>query len=238
MKVAVLPVFPRRRRVNLGSFAAPEERTPAPLSQIIDEGVMITVSAVRMVVKNRLLVGAIRDQLDFDPVALCAVAHTELQTLAAQNEDSAARLEEHYGGVRDVSAATLEHPENDTGASDRERRKAIYISLAAALNTAAEDDELVATIVNDARDDALQEIARAVENRLEARSDPSRDDDYAEIRPGRLRDFLEFDLATLAAEREYPLEVVIDTSVASASASAPSATASPARRGRWWRPRR
>jgi len=199
---------------------------------------MITVSAVRMVVKNRLLVGAIRDQLDFDPVALCAVAHTELRTLAAQNDDSAARLEEHYGGVRDVSADTLEHPETETGASDRERRKAIYLSLAAALNTAAEDDELVATIVNDARDDALQEIARAVENRLQARTDPSRDDDYTEIRPGRLRDFLELDLAGLAAEREYPLEVVVDTSVVSASASAPAAATSAAPRSRWWRSRR
>ena len=168
-------IFRRTKRVNLGKYVAPEPVPPAPIERVVDEGLMIATTAVRMSVKNHLIVDAIRDSLDYDAGALADVARAELEKLARQNVDAA-----------------------------REQREArnihIHRGLADALRALADDDDAVSGIVEKSREEAWREVSGVVSTVLAARSVDSRDPDYEAERDERLRELLSVDLAKLELE--------------------------------------
>jgi hypothetical protein len=167
--------FKRTKRVNLGKYVAPKPTPPAPVERVIDEGVMIATTAVRMSVKNHIIVDALREGLDYDPEALAAVAIAELEKLAAQNAQSA----------RDQYTA---------------RNIGIHRGLADALLAAAANPETVASIVEQSRNEAWREVSGAVSTVLSARARVARDPDYEEHREERLRQLIDLDLSILEIE--------------------------------------
>ena len=76
--------------VDAGWPTSLENVSPA---RAVDEGVMIALTAIRMAVKNRIIVGALRDRATYNPEAYIAAAREEITTLARQNDDLATRLE-------------------------------------------------------------------------------------------------------------------------------------------------
>ena len=167
--------FKRRSRVNLGKFVAPEPVEPAPVERVVEEGILISHTAVRMQVRNHLIVSAIRDGSDYDPEELAEFARAELEHLAAQN--------------------VLLAREQLTG-----RNIAIYRGLANAQRDLAADDAAIAKIVEQSRQEAWQEISGAVATTLAARAVDPRDPDYETDRDERLRALLSVDLAKLELE--------------------------------------
>lgn len=168
--------FRWRRRANVGRYVAPEELPAPPIERIVDEGVLIAITAVRMHVKNEIIVRAIKDDAEYDVVELAEAARDEFESIARQNDGYAAGP---------VSARHVE----------------VYSALAAELRKAAGDPELVATTVEQAREDAWREISGVVATKLEAsRYDPSTDPRYQKERAARLRALIKVDLATLEEE--------------------------------------
>jgi len=213
--------------VDLGEFKAPPELPLAPIEQVVEEGHMIAASAVRMAVKNRLLVRALRDDREYDPAALVKAARWQFAELAEENEEAAERLEvEQRREAREAEAARkprrylggkpiVERPEQVRGPQ-------VYRMLADALRaTAADDDELL-RVVSAARDDAWAELGRELEARLgdDTQARPPRraglpasvtldpdvpvDADYARERSQRMRALIDEDLAALAARDPAP----------------------------------
>jgi hypothetical protein len=82
--LCIVRLFRRRPRLNLGKFRAPEPIAEAPIKRVVEEGVLIARNAVRMAVKNRIIVDAARDHLDFDDGALAGLVHIEFDR-AVQN---------------------------------------------------------------------------------------------------------------------------------------------------------
>ena len=76
--------------VDAGWPTSLETVSPA---RAVDEGVMIALTAIRMAVKNRIIVGALRDRATYNPELYIAAAREEITTLARQNDDLATRLE-------------------------------------------------------------------------------------------------------------------------------------------------
>jgi regulator of protease activity HflC (stomatin/prohibitin superfamily) len=71
-----------------------ESLEAAPSARTTDEGLLIALTAIRMAVKNRIIVGALRDQKQYLPESYVDVAREEIASLALQNDVLAARLED------------------------------------------------------------------------------------------------------------------------------------------------
>lgn len=172
-----MALFKRTRRVDLGTFQAPPLVEPAPVERVADEGLMIAKTAVRMAVKNRIIVDAIREDLDYDAAAMARAARAELESLAEQNTALARN-------------------------QLTERNIRIYRSVADGLRAAAEDAEEVEQLVEDSRQAAWREISTVLRARLSTHAiDPAGDPGYESERDARLRELVEVDLARLSLDQ-------------------------------------
>ncbi|WP_150307086.1 hypothetical protein [Planctomonas psychrotolerans] len=159
----------------------------APIERVVDEGALISATTVRMAMKNRLIVDALRDGRRFDADVLRAAARAQFLVLARENDETAVRVDR------------LDLP--DDASAEHRRRPEVHRMLAAALRAAADDPERLTAIVCAARDDALQEVVDELTTRLVLRDRPPTggpDDEFERFH--RLRDFIEIDLAALEAQ--------------------------------------
>lgn len=175
-----MSIFRRRPRLNLGKFRAPEPVEEAPIERVVEEGVLIARNAVRMAVKNRIIVDAARDHLDYDDGALAGLVHVEFDQLAEQAE----RL------LRGSHTA---------------RNRAVQEGLAEGLRQASMDGEQISNIIDEARELAWSEIGTAIIAKLRVAYLPQEDPSYDAERKRRLRELRTINLAELeaSAQGEY-----------------------------------
>ena len=175
--------------------------SPAPSDdRIVEEGMMIALSAVRMAVKNLIIVGALRAHSDYDPAEYAALARDELHELARQNDEDStrvARLGRHF--TRSPTMRTKTETENRRRDVIRlGRRRTLHDRVAERLRALADDDDQVDRLVAQARDDAGAEINAALAARLIDQAVDHRAPDYATGKDDRLQALVSTDLAALA----------------------------------------
>lgn len=183
----------RRRRADVGVYEDPPVPPLAPAERVVEDGVLVSTAAARLALKNRIIVGALRHNRDFDLPTLMDFARVELRRLAEENDETADRLEQERARANPAPAPPNESARKARSREDHRRRPGIHRLLAAALRAEAEKDDAVEALVNQARDSAAAEISAAVEARLlsqRADSDP----DYRAERAGRIAEFIELDL--------------------------------------------
>jgi len=179
----------RRRRLDLGRFVAPEALPPASLDDLVEEGELLAAVAVRLAVKNLIILGSLRDELAFDESRYVAAVGDELRALADERDAEADRIEgdrarsesrpgraEHFHDYRDADASTLARRENYSRL------------LAARLRELAEDEEYARTTATQAQEAAWDEIAASVKARLTRAATIGDEPDYVIERLDRLRD--------------------------------------------------
>jgi hypothetical protein len=196
----------RRQRFDLGKYVAPEPVAPAPTEQIVAEGALIGESVVRMALRNRVIVTALRDRSDLDVDALAALAATEFDTLAEQEWASAERIRLRRS-VRPEESILDRNPDRES-ARDAEslRREGVYRGLSDAFAARAADADALGAIIERARGEAWSEVAgviveRAGERALVLDRDPRYDQERAE----RISAFIALDLVSLAHEHGVEL---------------------------------
>ena len=169
----------------------------ASIERIVEEGLLIALSAVRMAVKNHIIVGALREHRDFADADYAAAVRTELNRLVRQNEEDAERT----GRLRKILARQRSAFEvtDDRRLDVRQLglRRRVHLKLAAALRTVADDDAQVAALLDRARQDASEEIRSALAARLADQVIDRRDADYVQRRAERIRALVGTDLAAL-----------------------------------------
>jgi hypothetical protein len=175
------------------------EMWPASLEHIsttraVDEGVLIALTAIRMAVKNHIIVGALRDDRPYLPGAYIEVAREEVAELAQQNDDLAARLKR-----RALARADQVHPNaHDVAESQRsELLRHVYTNLAKSLRAVGDNSTRMAELVESARQDAWSEIRQAWHLKLADRTPVDVGPDYERHREGRLLELIYIDLAAL-----------------------------------------
>lgn len=192
--------------MSVGTYKPPPEEPIAPISRVVDEGVLITASSVRMAIKNKLIVGALRDDRKFDAESLGEAARQEFLAAAEENASTAERLDRLGHHAYSVGDADLADPFIDEDDFDEEhrRRPQVHRALAEALRAEAENPERIREVVEQARDDAWEEIGRELRSRLRNTA-YIRDNDpkYEKLRAKRISDFKKDVLADLqiAADR-------------------------------------
>ena len=184
--------------------AAPDSSTPST-ARIVDEGMLIALSAVRMALKNRIIVAALRDHNDYDPDLYAALARQELHEVARQNDEDSTRVERLGSHLSRTTGSgkgrELENKRRDVVRLGR--RRTLHDHVAERLREIAADDSRVAGIVEKARADALQEINDALSDRLLAQKVDPRQPGYAAARAERMRAVGKIDLAALAKRTRH-----------------------------------
>lgn len=124
------------------------------------DATLVARAAVRQAVKNLMLVRALRDAADFDAAWYAAAVGAEFELLAVEAETDADRLAQ----VRSRTAKRKGRARfaADYRAADAEAlrlRERVLRGVAAELRRLAEDEEAVAATIDEARAQALGEIA-------------------------------------------------------------------------------
>ena len=194
--------FRRRRGGWLGTYEPPEPRDPAPIEAVVDDGMLIAESVVRMTLRNRVIVDALRDGLDLDRTALADAAAAELEALADNEWESAQRVRFRREGVR------LDDPLPDDNADDyrreSERREKVHVAMSEAFAERATRRDILDSLVERARREAWDEVAPVIiERAMNEGAVP--DAGYLAHRDERIGALIALDLAGLANERGVPL---------------------------------
>lgn len=191
----------RRGRVDVGTYEAPPPSEPLPVEEIAEEGVLIAASAVRMAVKNRQIVRALRDRADYSEKNAVAAAREVFRQLAREKRDEVARLDDIIERVRDKPGRATHQTDYRRGDSGRlEMREQVSDILADRLDELAEDDEYLLGIVTAARDAAWEEIGASIQAKLLRRPElEAGTREYREHRAERVRELINVDLALLEA---------------------------------------
>lgn len=164
-------------------------------SDIVADAAVLATGAVRIAVKNLLIVRALRDNADFDEQWWRETVAHEFELLAAENEADAARLE----GVREKSKkkrgrALAPDDYRSADAPVLKRRIRVLRKIAIRLRELADNEDAVLALVAEARQNALDEITTA-------RHDPSTRATSDPVERAAGLAHLAEDLATLAEMR-------------------------------------
>jgi len=168
----------------------------AKKSDVVEDAVALAVAAVRIAVKNLLIVRALRDHADYEQEWwLRATAH-EFEVIAREKDLDAARVDEDRALAKGRKGKAR-HPADfrTRDVPKLKKRARILRTIAERLRELATDRDALAALIEEARQGALDEIASA-------RHDPGRrmesDPKAREAALALLAD----DLAELARERD------------------------------------
>jgi len=160
---------------------------------------------VRLAVKNRMIVAALRDGLDYDHADYAAFATDRIVEVADHEESAATQLR------RRIDLAAL--PSDDADRIEYERRALIRSELARALMAVTEDQEALRAIIDASRHAALDDVATTLGQRAVGPS-ASTDEhylpgpDYETEKDDRVAALIVLDLALLAVERGTSLDQI------------------------------
>ncbi len=146
----------------------------------IDEGYLVALSALRLSVKNAIIMRILRDEVAWKEQAALDLARQAIDTLATELHDNAIRLSDDSVTAaptaresrsarsrRDLARVQRRRDEADRLAA----RSRVLRGVVNNLHGAREDDEFVMQLALRARDDTLAELMQA---RLMPRAQPQR----------------------------------------------------------------
>lgn len=165
--------------------------------RISEEGLLITLSAVRMSVKNSIIVRALRDNVNFAEADYANIARKELHKLSKRSIHDAERVEKQRKRLTKFKGTYSYDDDTRQDVKLLAKRRKGYEQLAQSLNEVAESDERVAEIVTGAQSDAAAEIVGALSLRLVEQARVAHEPDYEEKREARMEDLIAIDLALL-----------------------------------------
>ncbi|GAA2224050.1 hypothetical protein N1031_00610 [Herbiconiux moechotypicola] len=187
-------------------IVAPPPLPPEELEAAVDDGLLIARFSAVLALKNRLIVSALRDDEPFDRDSAARAYAAVVADLAIEQDQNADHAAELIDQVElDPGVARHEHDYKSRDVELLSARRAVYRRVAKRLRDDARDPEVVARVVEEARERAWEEIARELSSRLDDAREVAGvvvDDEYRRLRAERMRRVREFDLWELAESRE------------------------------------
>ncbi len=180
-------LFWRKPRMKVGRFTPPPPVAPPTVERMVEEGLLISGHAVRMAVKNAIIVAALRERADLDRDALASIAAEQYRSLAGLESEAAERAD-------------------DLPVAPEKARAVVRRRTARALEDASRDREQLDELVERARAEAWAEIAGPIADRAVSELEPAPVAPVdPEERAERIATFLALDLTQLAHERDVEL---------------------------------
>lgn len=188
--------FPRsRRRLPRREFA--------PVEDIVEQGVLVADVAVRMTVKNDIIMNALKRHVDYDEDQIVAMVREAALEIAHERERDAAHIDRVRDEIRTRGRSAWSEAEygSDDSATLR-HRKEVYLGVAVQMRERAQDEQYLAVTAERARLAAWAEIGDSLKERA---SQPyyggGGTDEYRKARDARIQQFIEKDLTALVRQQ-------------------------------------
>lgn len=189
----------RRRGRSSGRARRLPQRTLAPVADIIEQGLLVADVAVRMTVKNAIIMNALKRKLDYDEHEIIDMVRDAISELAEERENDA----EHIGRMRSEIRKTGRSSWTDSEYGDGDNRtlkhrQEVYAGVAAELRLRAADETYLARTAERARAAAWHEIGDSLKERATHpyySGGASRE--YQDAREERIQQFIAHDLTEL-----------------------------------------
>jgi hypothetical protein len=129
----------------------------------VDEAVLIATAGARLALKNLLILRALRDGKAFDEDWYSGALRQELLNLANETEADADRVvNERRRALRKEGRALFQDDYRHIDGEMLERREGVMRGLAERLRTLGGDDGFLGALLDQAREQALDEVAAAI----------------------------------------------------------------------------
>ena len=194
--------FSKRKRHRQPPRRLPK-RVLAPIEEIVEQGMLVADVAVRMTVKNTIIMNALKEHVDYDEAQIIEMVRDSLNELAAERERDARHISRIRGEIRDTGRSSWSETEYGSGDSRTlKHRQEVYEQVAADLRARTEDDAYLMETAKRAHSLAWAEIGDSLKERA---SHPyyggGHDDDYRDNRDERIQQLIEKDLTSLLKQQ-------------------------------------
>ena len=189
------------------SKARPPRRLPrrvlAPVEEIAEQGLLVADVAVRMTVKNAIIMNALQKHVDYDAEQIVEMVRDATIDLAEERERDAQHISRMRGEIRDTGRSSWS--ESDYGNDDNRtlrHRQEVYEMVARDLRARAADEAYLSTAAERAREMAWGEIGTSLADRATHPYYSGGDnDEYREERDTRIQQLIEKDLTALVQQQ-------------------------------------
>lgn len=175
------------------------EKVLAPVEEIIEQGLLVDGVAVRMGVKNSIIMNALKRNVDYRVDEIHELVRKQLLALAAERESDA----KHISRVRDEikrygRSAWQETEYSSQDTKTLKHRQEVYEGLGSELRKLAADEEYVTHTAEQAREAAWAEIGDSLKERAtHPYYSGGASAEYRQAREVRIQQFIEEDLTEL-----------------------------------------
>lgn len=189
------------------AVSRPKRRLPqrrlAPVEEIVEQGLMVADVAVRMKVKNAIILNALGCKADYDKQQIKRLVQDAALELAVERERDARHISRMRGEIRKTGYSSWS--ENDYGSEDNatlRHRQEVYEQVAAQLRERADDEAYLEESAERARKAAWNEIGDSLKEKA---SHPyyagGSSDEYKQEREARIDLLIQRDLTELIKQR-------------------------------------
>jgi len=198
-----LGLFKRRKR----GVRRPPRRLPrrelAPVEDIVEQGMLVADVAVRMTVKNAIIMNALKRHVDYDEQQIIDMVREAIIEVVDERENDAEHIKRVRGEIREHGRSAWRDAEYGDGDSRTLRhREQVYEGVAEQLRLRAADEEYLRATAERARGAAWAEIGDSLKARA---SEPyyggGGTEEYARAREARIQQLIEKDLTELMRQR-------------------------------------
>ncbi len=192
----------KRKRGGARPLRRLPKRVLAPVEEIVEQGLLVADVAVRMTVKNAIIMNALQKHVDYDEAQIIEMVRTATEDLAAERERDARHIARMRGEIRDTGRSSWS--ESDYGNDDNrtlKHRQEVYEQVAAELHARAADEESLRATAERARSMAWDEIGDSLKERATHPYYSGGDsEEYRDARDSRIQQLIEKDLTALIQE--------------------------------------
>ncbi|WP_449281661.1 asparagine synthase [Leucobacter sp.] len=185
----------------------PQRRLPrrvlAPVEEIVEQGLLVADVAVRMTVKNAIIMNALKRHVDYQESQIIDMVREATEDLARERERDAKHISRMRNEIRDTGRSSWS--ESDYGNDDNRtlrHRQEVYERVAEELHARAADEAYLGETAERARNLAWDEIGDSLKERASHPYYSGGDsDEYRSEREGRIQQLIEKDLTALIQQQ-------------------------------------
>lgn len=192
-----------RKRPKRPSRKIPQKPL-APVEEIVEQGLLVADVAVRMSVKNTIIMNALRSDVDYEESHVEKLVRDKTIELAEERSRDARHIKRVRDEIKQYGRSAWS--ETEYGSDDNrtlKHRQEVYEQLSAELHGRANDQTDIAATAERARTAAWGEIAYSLKERA---SHPyyagGSSREYRQAREERIQTFIEQDIADLMKEQD------------------------------------
>ena len=212
----------KRKRSGSRGLRRLPKRVLAPVEEIVEQGLLVADVAVRMTVKNAIIMNALKRQVDYDAAQIRDMVRESCEDLAVERERDARHISRMRNEIRDTGRSSWS--ESDYGNDDNRtlrHRQEVYEQVAAELHKRAADPGYLEETAERARQAAWHEIGDSLADRATHPYYSGGDsDEYRSERDSRIQQLISKDLTSLIRQQTEKAKGA-DASAATESDSAP-----------------